>query len=129
MMSVHDLKAVFNKIMEHTDYFDGNANDMELTDVNQKNWAGDSPLQIIVRLGDIAAIHLLIEHGANVNDVGEMNATALHYAVMKNNIHVIDILLGYGADPYIKDINGRTPIDWAITSGNNEIVSALKKVS
>jgi ankyrin repeat protein len=34
-------------------------------------------------------------------------------------------LLGAGADPYITDVNGRAPLDFAQMKGYDEVIAAL----
>jgi len=37
--------------------------------------------------------------------------TALHYAALMNNIESLEVLIKYGADPYLKSVTGLRPID------------------
>jgi len=37
--------------------------------------------------------------------------TALHYAALMNNIESLEVLMKYGADPYLKSVTGLRPID------------------
>lgn len=47
---------------------------------------------------------------AQPNAVNTMtNRTALFCAAESNNYHIADLLLEYGADPYIRDIDGQSP--------------------
>ena len=57
---------------------------------------------------------LLIKDGANPNIVFPEYGTALHYAVVNNNIETIEYLLQNGANPFLKDGNNETPYDLAI---------------
>ncbi|EAY15262.1 ankyrin repeat protein, putative [Trichomonas vaginalis G3] len=60
---------------------------------------------------DIA--EFLIMHGSDVNAIGKQNNTALHIAAKHQNVDLVRMLILNGADPYIKNINGLTPIDIA----------------
>jgi len=55
-------------------------------------------------------IRLLLEHNASINIKCMSGRTALHNAADQWNIEVIEILLRYGADPYMEDIYGKTSI-------------------
>ncbi|CAF1406647.1 unnamed protein product [Rotaria sp. Silwood1] len=110
---------------------------------NDINWVN----QYIKRGGDLnnpivpqGAIHcavfynfmemlkLLLEAGINVNQQDEDGDTALHYAVGETkNIECINLLLSYGACPFIKNYssNEETPIDLAIRQNHREIIELL----
>lgn len=71
-----DIDDIFVKIMEHTVYFDTELNEINLVDVNQLDWTGDSPLHIAARLGLAPAVPVLVKHGALVNVKGERGYSA-----------------------------------------------------
>lgn len=56
---------------------------------------------------------LLIENGASVNAQDYLGQTALHVDVKEGNISAVQFLLNHGADPRIKDSQGRTAFDLA----------------
>ena len=53
-------------------------------------------------------------------------STALHYAVRRGDVDVVNILLRYGADPTIKNDLGKTPVDYC--DAFPELRGALKRV-
>lgn len=124
-----DFESILKHIEEHSCYLDDQLNDIALVDVNQKDWTGDAPLHIATRLGLTKAIRTLVDHGANVNAVGERGLTALHYAAFENNVEVVSELLACGADPNIKDEDGASPKDWAASAGNKQIITLLQSVN
>ena len=65
----------------------------------------------------------LLEHGAKVNQMADIGGTPLHYAVQMNRADLVAILLKYGADPYAKDSNFKTPIE---LSAKKEVSISLK---
>jgi ankyrin repeat protein len=53
-----------------------------------------------------------IQYGAKVNLINAKDGrTALHYATEKNCVPIVISLLNHGADPNIKDKQGRLPKD------------------
>ena len=82
------------------------------------------------------ALKLLCQRGADVSLVDTDGATALHYAAQLSASHpgdsprsdpsavaaglaALKVLLSSGIDPDGRDEDGRTPLMWAATSGNN----------
>jgi ankyrin repeat protein len=113
-MIAPELMAVFQKIMDRTSYFDEHLDEIELIDVNQNDWAGDSPLHIAALLGDVDAINILINNGAHINARGEKKLTPLHHAFMKGHVDAIETLLSRGADANAVDDFGKKPENWAL---------------
>ncbi|NPA12901.1 MAG: hypothetical protein GXO45_02815 [Aquificae bacterium] len=70
-------------------------------------------LIVYTQLGDIDRVKLAIAKGADVNAQDENGGTALHWAVFYEYEDIVKLLLMHGANPYIKDKNGITPIDVA----------------
>jgi len=68
----------------------------------------------------------LIQHGADVNRVGENGNTALHFAIGDRNPELVRILLAAGADKNAKDAQGYTPIFLAKSWGYENVVDALE---
>ena len=58
---------------------------------------GDTPLHVFISGEETANALLLIEHGADVNAIGDMGLTPLHGAIEHKNLAVIDALLKAGA--------------------------------
>ncbi len=62
----------------------------------------------------IASIGLCLKAGADVNAVDSRGQTALHGAAAKGYAQVIAYLAEHGANPNLKDKQGKTPLDAAI---------------
>ena len=74
-----------------------------------------------------------VPHSKQVDEIRIMNAlaqdsgsTALHYAVRRGDIDVVNILLANGADPTIKNDLGKSPVDYC--DAFPELRGALKRV-
>jgi ankyrin repeat protein len=75
--------------------------------------------------GNIAAVALLLERGADVNAFGE-RATALHEAAWRNEKALVETLLSAGADRTLRDREfGATPSGWAAHAGHAELAERL----
>jgi cytohesin len=62
-------------------------------------------------------VNLLIQRGANLNSRGFEHRTALHETAFFNRAEMTELLLTNGADPNLKDRDGKKPIDVAIKEG------------
>ncbi len=105
-------------------------------DVNAKNKNRITPLHNAVRARSIAAVEFLLENGADV-DAKDSNrgSTPLRRAVTNTGaggtagrgddaIVITELLLAYGADPFMKDNRGRMVID---SARNKPIIELLQK--
>ncbi|QKQ25797.1 ankyrin repeat domain-containing protein [Candidatus Reidiella endopervernicosa] len=66
-------------------------------DINARIPGGDTPLHLACQWDDQLAIRLLIEAGAEVNAVGDMESTPLHEAAMFASREAVELLLSCGA--------------------------------
>jgi uncharacterized protein len=80
---------------------------------------GDTPLHVMARRGNVEAVRLLIDAGADVNAIGEMGETPLHVAVHKGYVAIADALLNSGASKSICSEFGKTPSELAAELGGS----------
>jgi ankyrin repeat protein len=78
-------------------------------------------LHLACENGDEEMVQLLLTHGADTSTRipprGTMaGTTALHMAVKSGSENVVATLLSHGANPSVTDINGNSPLIWAIGS-------------
>mmetsp|Transcript_29932 Transcript_29932/g.73656 ORF Transcript_29932/g.73656 Transcript_29932/m.73656 type:complete len:242 (+) Transcript_29932:75-800(+) len=71
---------------------------------------GYSPLHMSALMGEAAAIHLLVELGANVNSRTEGESTPLHIAAVNGRAGAVRALHEEGADLFAENEFGRTPL-------------------
>jgi len=90
---------------------DEDGGDIPLTDVNQVNVFGESPIHIAAWKGSLEDIQWLLNNGADINQRGEFEMTPLHYAYMGGKRENIEILLKAGADPNLRCDQGMLPSD------------------
>jgi ankyrin repeat protein len=115
---------------------------LAITSLNQdKNivnnrWKNDSTLLIeAVKINSIDLINVLIDLGADINLVDADGYSALHHSVLKNrpeSYTIIKLLLEKGADPKIRTISGKLPIELLQIQGErlasqNQIIDELNK--
>jgi len=81
---------------------------------------GDQPLHRASNLADVAAIKLLLQHGASINEMNKDGSTPLHFLLDGQNVKesnkrldAIKYLLVKSAKTDIKNEKGESPIDLA----------------
>ena len=83
--------------------------------VDEKNYAGITPLTVAAERGNMDIIQMLVEDGkARVNDNSSYGVTPLIAASAAGNSQVIDYLLSKGADPVSQDDLGKTALTYAV---------------
>lgn len=90
--------------------------------------AEDSPpLIAAVKSQDIGAVSTLLRDGVTVDERQLDGATALHWAVYRDNLEIVDLLLGAGADVNAVNRLG-TPALWlASMNGSAQLITRLLK--
>jgi ankyrin repeat protein len=83
-------------------------------------------LHAAIRDDKMLMVQLLIELGADPNNTVD-GRTALHIATFRVNHHFVELLLGAGADPTLRDDCGLTALHQAIMNGFEETIAALIK--
>jgi ankyrin repeat protein len=63
--------------------------------------------------GDKEIVQMLIDKGAQVDHKTKTGATALFAAASKGHCQIATVLLENGADPLVKDAQGRTACSYA----------------
>ncbi len=70
---------------------------------------GDQLLHIAAQRGDLRTVELLVRAGVDVDKLGDMECTALHYAKLKGHENVAKFLLAHGASPTKRNAFGHLP--------------------
>ena len=77
--------------------------------------------------GSLDYVKLAIAKGANINTKDEKGSTALHWATYYEYTDIIRFLLMQGANPYITDNYGLTPIDVARFNRKEKALKIFKE--
>ena len=88
---------------------------------------GDMPLHIAAINGNLRAIVLLLERGAELNARGEGGMTPLHYAVQMEQVEAIKLLLEHDADHTVTNDCEDTPASTARIMKHPHIEALLPK--
>ena len=65
---------------------------------------GDSPLHVAVRQGQIEDVRtILIQQQVDVNVLNSKHETPLHLACSKGDSAIVQLLIAFGANPYVKN--------------------------
>ena len=105
--------------------------------MNIPDTTGRNALLVSVGSNQKEYIRLLASKGIDINSRDDDGNTALHYPL--NNVlrdkrylpyskEIVEVLLEEGADPHIKNKEGKSPADLAGESGENELINLLKSV-
>jgi ankyrin repeat protein len=79
----------------------------------------------LVNAGDRAAAVELISSGSDVNELSVDGTTALHWAVYRKDLELVQMLLDEDADPNIRNDYGASPMTVASEHGDFAIMQAL----
>ena len=80
-----------------------------------------------VRKGDKAALRALLQKKADVNAPQVDGATAIHWAVYRDDLEVADLLIRAGANVKAANREGVTPLAMAALYGNVQMIDKLLK--
>jgi ankyrin repeat protein len=89
--------------------------------------SAETPLVDAAKQGNAAQVRTLLERKADVNATTSDGATALHWAVQRDDVEMVDLLLRAGASVRAANRYGVTSITMAATNGNGAIVERLLK--
>jgi ankyrin repeat protein len=89
--------------------------------------APNSPVADAAMKGDKTTVRKLVQQKADVNAPQTDGATAIQWAVYKNDLEMADLLIGAGADVKTPNRFGATPLGLACMSGNAAMIERLLK--
>lgn len=78
--------------------------------INDPDPMGWTALLSVAYAGNTAAVRVLLEAGADPNQTGLFQSSALHWAVVRGLTEIVQMLLKAGANPDLADDFGHTPL-------------------
>ncbi|WP_341813296.1 ankyrin repeat domain-containing protein [Wolbachia endosymbiont (group B) of Germaria angustata] len=103
--------------------------DEEHVSFNVLDKYGKSPLHFAFENGRIELVKYLVgEKKANINVLDNQHMAPLHFVAENGNLELAKYLIGNGADFYLRDKFGFTPLERAIDRGQDDIVKYLTEV-
>lgn len=93
--------------------------------VNEKNYAGITPLTVAAERGNMEIVKMLVEEKANVNEKSSYGITPLLAATAAGNAEVVEYLIANGADIKVEDDLGKNPLTYASGFENPKLLTAL----
>lgn len=97
-------------------------------DINQIDNRGIWPLLAATTYDQIDAMKLLLKLGANPNQVDQYAYSALHEAASMGYRDAAEVLVDAKADINTRDINGLSPMDYAMLSGNPDVIEYFQQL-
>ncbi len=105
-------------------------------DLHRPDLTGKNALLASVGSNQKEYIGMLVSKGADINSGDGDGNTALHYALndvltdkryLPLSKGIVEVLMKEGADPHIKNKEGKSPMDLARESGANELIDLLTR--
>ena len=110
----------------------GEDEDQGVAAFNQRSkrisFPADSILNAIIQDGDVIDLLFILRnngHEIDINQTTHSGLTALHHAVLTNNMDMAKLLLNHGADVHTQDIHGLSPLHTAAAMGLLQMTSFL----
>ena len=104
-----------------------------LVDINAHDDQGNTSLHYAIQNNDLEMIKILLSEGADINRINTLGYTPLHLAVQLQNVEVAEYLLDedehQSANPNVRALDGRTPLDISCERGLLDIVRVLAPVT
>jgi uncharacterized protein len=89
--------------------------------------ASNSPIADAAMNGDAPAVRALVEQKADVNAVQADGATAIQWAVYRDDLEMADVLIAAGANIKLANREGATPLYLASLHGSAPMIEKLLK--
>ena len=95
---------------------------------DKKSYEGRTPLGGAAMHGHLECVKfLLTKHKVNISEQDDYKATALCLAAYFNQPLVVEYLLQQGADPSIRGIGNKTPLELSLQENNDNVTKILNK--
>lgn len=107
---IEEIRAKYRHLWDWR--WDGDAPELKIDPMDFQDQTGDNLLHVASFVGDFVTVQRLVRAGLDVNAIGDMGNTALHYAKDKNHLDIFEFLVANGARRDIRNEFNRTPDDY-----------------
>jgi ankyrin repeat protein len=95
--------------------------------VNRAGYKGLPVIDLAVSRSNATVVEFLLERGAVINRVDDVfGSTPLHQTVARDRKEIVVLLLKLGADSALKDREGKTAYDLAVSLRRSELAEMLR---
>lgn len=114
-------------------YNGGSVTDVEVMLQNNPDWAIKPiyfdwyAVHCAGQAGRPDILQALLDHGANINVRGPNNVNVIVGALESENPQTLAFVLDMGADPHIKMVDGKTPLDYVREIGDTAMQRVLEE--
>ena len=98
-------------------------------DINATDRYGLTPLHLCAEYENYSIAEILLQNGAVVDYVDKYGNTPLWVAVFNEDYKLAQLLISYGANKDNKNLNNKSPLDFAKQTGNEDMINILSQVS
>jgi ankyrin repeat protein len=86
---------------------------------------GCTPLMCAAGRGDLDALQLLLDSGADIDSTDDEGDSALMYSCVDGHEDAVALLVEYGADVNLQNFRGYDPVERAMDMGHADVVRSL----
>lgn len=98
-------------------------------DVNERNYAGITPMTVAAEKGNMTILKYLVDAGAEINEASPFGVTPLIAAAAAGNDDVVKYLLNHGAQPDAEDETGKTPLLYTAYFDNAKLLKTFAQLT
>ncbi len=95
-------------------------------DPNSETYASETPLTAAIVCGRKSIVKILLQYGANINYVCKDLGRPVYYAVSGKRLSILQHLLQHGASTHGNFPRNMTLMEWAIDTGDEAIIRAVR---
>ena len=95
--------------------------------ISEDDAYGDAPLHYAVYRNNVEAARILLNNGADINDVDNQKQAALHMAATNGSVDILALFIDHKAVLSLADNDGATALQLAVAEGHTKFVQLLLK--